>query len=95
MGDGALDDGPGHDATLWPMVDFPRGLGGGVLAVEEVVDVIRSGDPLAVLEDVRLERHGEWGGRVVRAVKMPSTGDRWGEKKERAERVSCFFYLPV
>lgn len=61
VGDRALDDSPGHDATLGSRWGLPRGLGRGgraVVGLDKVVDVVRSHDPLPVLKYVRLKRHG-------------------------------------
>lgn len=55
VGDGAVDDGPGHDTALGSMLAFGRGPSGSL--VDEVVDVGGLGDPSPVFEDMRLERH--------------------------------------
>lgn len=57
MGDWAFDDSPCHDATLWWRLPYLLcGLHGGL--AEEVVNIGHSSDPLAVLENVRLELSG-------------------------------------
>lgn len=67
VGDGALDDSSGHDATLRSMYAVPGRVGGVVGAAvgfEKVADIVRSRNPLSVLEDVRLKRHGGRGVEV-------------------------------
>lgn len=56
VSEGALNDRPGHDATLRRMLGFPCWPGCRVF-VDDVPEVVGLGDPLPVFEDLRLERH--------------------------------------
>lgn len=51
MGEGTLDDGPGHDATLRRMLDINTfGRPSSRVPVDDISDVVGPGNPLPVLE---------------------------------------------
>lgn len=58
MSEGALDNGPGHDTALRRMLDInTSGRPSSCVPVNDVGEVVRSGYPFPVFEDLRLEGH--------------------------------------
>lgn len=95
MSNRAVDQGPGHDATLWRWLFLLGWLGGGL--IQDVVDVHVPHNPAAIFEDLGLELGSHvgvcaarWRGTACVVLPTAKDGRRWS-RYERFNRPVCHF----
>lgn len=95
MGNWTLDQSPGHNATLGWLLFLLGRPGGGL--VQDVVDVHVPHNPLAIFQDLGLERGSHagvcvawWRGTTSAVLPTAKEGRRWS-RYERSNGPVCHF----